>query len=110
MEYMGYVQMKRFLLDDIRVIEDVDVTCRSARQAMPVLEKEMFDVYFFDHDLGSTKPGTSGYDVLKWALENDLLNPEGSVFLVTSNPVGRQNMENQLFTYGYRKRGTEYVK
>ena len=101
---------KIFLLDDLRVF-GVDVTARTATQGYKVLETEKFDEYLFDHDLGSIQPGTSGYDVLKWALENNKLSDHCTVFLVTSNPVGRQNMGNILQDYNFTfKGGTKYVR
>ena len=102
--------MKRFLLDDLRVIADIHTTCRTAVQGFKTLETEEFDVYFFDHDLGEVRPGTTGLDVLRWALQENKLKEGSSVFLVTQNPVGRKNMEDQLFTFGWRKRGIEYVR
>jgi len=102
--------MRRFLLDDIRTIDYIDVTCRTPQDAYIVLEKEWFDVYMFDHDLGEVKPGTTGYDVLKWALTYNHLNPKASIFLVTNNPVGREQMKNLLKDFGYYNKGIEYVK
>ena len=102
------MKLTRFLLDDLRDIH-AEVICRSAKAAYIVLETQRFDYYMFDHDLGSTKPGTSGYDVLKWALENKYI-PAGSIVeFVTSNPVGRQNMANQIISHGGFKRGSCYV-
>ncbi len=102
--------MKRFLLDDIRNIDDVQVVCRRAIEAFKVLEKEGFDVYIFDHDLGDTKPGTSGYDVLKWALEQGKLKEDATIILATSNPVGRLNMGYLLSDYGYTQSGIVWNK
>jgi hypothetical protein len=102
--------MKRFLLDDIRNISGIDCLCRTATEAYIALEKEMFDVYIFDHDLGEVKPGTEGGDVLRWALQNEYINPKGSVFLITQNPVGRDKMRNILVDHGWYNKGLEYVK
>lgn len=96
--------MKIFVLDDLRNIA-ADVTCRTATAAYIILQRSAtFDVYYFDHDLGSTEPGTSGYDVLCWAIEQHKYIPIGAyVCLVTSNPVGRHKMELALASNGFVK-------
>lgn len=53
-------------------------------------------VVCFDHDLGEEE---TGYDVLVWAIEKDLLPDK--VQLVTSNPVGQLNMANALRANGF---------
>lgn len=103
--------MRRFLLDDLRVMPDMDVVARTPVEAFVALDNDKaFNVYVFDHDLGEVKPGTTGYDVLKWALENDKLNEKASIYFCTSNPVGRANMEGQLLTHGWFRKGQEWVK
>jgi CheY-like chemotaxis protein len=102
--------MKRFLLGDIKTIEDIHTTCRTALEAYKILDKQWFDVYIFDHDLGETQPGTSGYDVLKWLLEQGFINPNAGIFLIASNPVGRKNMEELLKSCNYYKRGIEWIR
>ena len=102
--------MRRFLLDDIRTLPDIDCLCRTPEAAYISLELENFDVYIFDHDLGEVKPGTEGGDVLRWALQNNHINPKASIFLITQNPVGREKMQNILKDNGWYNRGAEYVK
>lgn len=97
--------MRTILIDDLRNIQ-ADVTCRTAAAAYPILESQSFDCYYFDHDLGSTKPGTSGYDILKWALMNEYIPVGAVVHLVTMNPVGNQNMKNQLLSFGFDQIGS----
>lgn len=53
-------------------------------------------VLILDHDLGEEK---DGYDLCKWALEHNCLPRE--VQLVTSNPVGRENIRLALINAGY---------
>lgn len=52
----------------------------------------------FDHDLGE---GKSGYDVAKWIVENHVYNVHYRVH--SMNPIGRQNIEQLLDHYGYKK-------
>ena len=40
-----------------------------------------------------------GYDVMKWMLEQSIFPPR--IQLVTSNPVGRENIKMLLSSYGY---------
>ena len=91
--------MRRILIDDLREIE-AEVVCKTAKAAYKELEKGIFDIYYFDHDLGSTKPGTSGYDVLTWALENEKIPAGAIVYLVSNNPVGKQRMRDALLNHG----------
>ena len=102
--------MRKFLLDDIRTLPDIDCLCRTPQAAYVSLELEYFDVYFFDHHLGEVKPGTEGGDVLKWALENNHINPRASIFLVSPDAVGKEKMRNILLDHGWFNRGIEYVK
>lgn len=102
--------MKRFLLDDIRTLPDIDTLCRTPQDAYNVLDNEYFDVYIFDHDLGEVHPGTTGYDVLRWALEQNKIEDSASIFLITNNPVGRDNMIAMLKSHGWWNKGQEYVK
>jgi hypothetical protein len=85
------------LIDDQRDLNcDVIVrTPEAARKLLGVCLKS-FDCVCFDHDLGTCE---TGYDILKWALKYQLL--PNHVQLVTSNPVGRQNMSNLLKDYRY---------
>ncbi len=101
---------RTFLLDDLRTHIPADVICRTASAAFSTLGGATFDVYYFDHDLGSVKPGTTGYDVLKWALENRLIPIGAIVILVSQNPVGKQNMINQLTTYGFTRQGQHFIR
>ena len=94
--------MKRFLIDDERVLPDIDKHAKCAAQAFNMLAADQdFDVYIFDHDLGSIEVGTTGYDVLKWALKEKLINEKASIYFTTNNPVGRKNMEDLLISYGW---------
>lgn len=77
-----------------------DIVARNAEGGTLILSVlknlSAFEGLCLDHDLG---PGKSGYDVLKWGLENDLIPKH--VQLVTMNPVGRNNMALLLEEYGY---------
>lgn len=85
-------QASILLIDDTRTIEGATI-CRTAISAYKAIERGEYDYYYFDHDLGRVKPGTSGYDVLTWALENELIPKKSAIWLTTSNPVGRARME-----------------
>jgi len=88
----------RLLIDDIRSIENVDVTVRSYDAGIDNLKTRKFDHVIIDHDLGYDK---TGYDILKWCEINKIW-PE-TVELITSNPVGRENMERVLISNNYFK-------
>ena len=83
------------LIDDVRDL-NCDVIARTAETGKKLLAVGGWECVCFDHDLGD---GETGYDVLCWALENNLL--PSKVQLVTSNPVGRENMRRALESSGY---------
>lgn len=95
------------LIDDLRntpsdfIARTPDAGKEALRRLSPLLTHVIFD-----HDLGE---GESGYDVMTWALDNDFM-PD-NVQLVTSNPVGRDNMIAALLANGYKaKNKLEYYK
>lgn len=86
------------LIDDIRDIGCVE-TARTPEAAREALSRGGWNCVYLDHDLG--EDCESGYDILKWALAEGLM--PGNVVLVTANPVGRENMANQLLDHGYSR-------
>ncbi len=85
------------LIDDCRNCY-VDIIARTPEAGMEVLKHFVgqIECLYLDHDLGTE---TSGYDIAKWAMDNGYMPPK--VQLVTSNPVGRKNIENVLMDAGY---------
>ena len=85
------------LVDDQRDL-GCEVIARTPDIAKKILFSQIseFDCVCFDHDLGCIE---TGYDVLKYPLELDLL--PNRVQLVTSNLVGRENMGKLLNDYMY---------
>ena len=85
------------LIDDERNL-NTEVVARTVEAARVILATNIpWECICFDHDLGSEM---SGYDVLNWALSTNNLRTR-KIQLVTSNPVGRQNMMNLLEDNGY---------
>ncbi len=90
--------MKSLLIDDMREI-DADIVARTFDAGIAALQAHKFDVLYLDHDLGEDDPNKTGYGVMKFLEENPDRLP-GKIVLVTSNPVGRQNMQvvlNKLY-------------
>lgn len=85
------------LIDDCRDL-NADVIARTSEAGKRMLALGGWECVCFDHDLGM-QSAESGYDVLVWALEEQFL--PSKVQLVTSNPVGRQNMRQALEAHGY---------
>jgi hypothetical protein len=89
------------LIDDTRNL-NCDAIARNAEAAKKLLTLNCWECVCFDHDLGLS---ASGYDVMQWMFQNEIY-PE-NIQLVTSNPVGRDNMaailkhENYTSTNGY---------
>jgi len=86
------------LIDDLRNTP-ADIIARTPDAAKQVLQKleAYITCVIFDHDLGDCE---SGYDIMMWAINNEVLPRK--VELVTSNPVGRDNMINALRQEGYK--------
>lgn len=88
------------LIDDLRNTP-TDFIARTA-EAGKISLKSLHPVLthvVFDHDLGEEE---TGYDVMMWALNNSVMPP--NVQLVTSNPVGRDNMIAALLNAGYKQK------
>lgn len=93
------------LIDDLRntPCDFIARTPEAGKEALRRL-KPLLTHVIFDHDLGDCE---SGYDVMVWALENGFM--PNNVQLVTSNPVGRDNMIAALLSAGYvAKNKVEY--
>lgn len=99
--------MKVLLIDDIRDIEMVmpnyrsysDFTATTVRNfQMGIIALKMhgpFDILFLDHDLASFDENgkeKTGYDIMCFLEENPEYLP-GEISIVSSNPVGRRNMQ-----------------
>lgn len=96
------------LIDDERDLQ-CDVIARTAEAGKKMLAIGGWEVLCLDHDLGDTENNVTGYDICKWAIANDYLPNE--VQLVTSNPVGRENIAKILLSNGYKtKEGIDFIK
>lgn len=87
------------IIDDIRDL-NCDIICRTGKAGIAVLEamQGQFDVLCIDHDLGDADE-MNGYDVIKYTIDCKLLPDE--VQIVSSNPVGIQNIANALKSAGF---------
>lgn len=91
---------KTILVDDIRDI-DADVICRNFAAAKIIFDLISLTEWslLLDHDLGESK---SGYDLINHLI--DTKNIPKRVFIVSSNPVGRDNIGRAIMDTGeYRK-------
>lgn len=86
------------LIDDLRDVP-CDIIARTPDAAYEVLRRlnSVITCVIFDHDLGEDVD--TGYDIMKWMFGYGFLPNE--VQLVTSNPVGRSNMQAALKAEGY---------
>lgn len=83
------------LIDDKRSL-NADVIARTPEAGRKMLALGGWDGLLLDHDLG---PCESGAGVLDWAIENGFV--PAKVMLVTSNPVGADNMARALYAAGF---------
>ncbi len=87
--------MATLLIDDQRILP-VDRIARTYQEGITALAEQHWDALYLDHDLGDFS-GTegrelTGYDVACW-LEQHPEHLPGRVEIVSSNPVGRRNIE-----------------
>ena len=94
------------LIDDFRYYE-MDNIARTAQEGRKALLAFPVTHLYMDHDLGPYSDA-NGYQVLTWALERGIAPPH--VQLVTSNPVGAENMQRALEAHGYEKKGAWYKR
>lgn len=94
------------LIDDFREFY-VDHIAKNARDGQKALLAFPVTHLYMDHDLGDENEPT-GYDVICWAIERGCV--PANVTMVTSNPVGRDNMVAALENIGYTRKGNWYVK
>lgn len=90
---------KTLLIDDMREI-DADVIARTFEAGIHAL-KELgpFSKMYLDHDLGDDIMANTGYGIMNFLEANPQYLPK-EIVLVTSNPVGRRQMEvviNRLY-------------
>lgn len=88
------------LIDDLRDIK-ADVICRTYESAELIVKSIWLHDWtlLLDHDLGESK---TGYDIINLMLESS--NIPGHIFIVSSNPVGRDNIGRALDSTGKYKR------
>ncbi len=91
------------LIDDVRDL-GCDLIARNYGAGVSVLLNISIDFLYLDHDLG---PGKTGYDVLNFIFQDDIRIFPKVIFLVTMNPVGRDNMKRALEANGYVAKGIQ---
>jgi len=87
------------LIDDKRDL-GCDVIARTPVAGKMLLALGGWECLCIDHDLGAEE---SGYDIIKWGLQNGFI-PKW-VQIVSSNPVGRENIKNILIDHLYTTSG-----
>jgi hypothetical protein len=94
--------MKTILVDDFRNM-DVDKICRNYQSGKLAIMQDKYDVLYLDHDLGEYH---TGYDFIKWCIRNKCTPKK--VYIVSSNPVGRDNIGYALKSDGYIQKTPYY--
>lgn len=98
--------MYTLLIDDFRDVP-CDAIARTGEIGVELLTMNCWDMLCIDHDLGA---GISGYAVIVQMLERDDIRKPERVQIVSSNPVGRENIANALIAHGYtRKNPVDFV-
>lgn len=94
----------RILVDDLRTTEHLRIPSgtavfRTGEDFLDNVPEEEILTLFIDHDLGK---GISGYKVVTELVEEREVKP-WSFIIVSSNPVGRENIGRCLKANGYRE-------
>ncbi|WDR22170.1 hypothetical protein PJM41_0085 [Salmonella phage vB_SenS_UTK0009] len=89
------------LIDDVRNLNGMDIIIRTPEAALKFLENNDTSGHFVYMDNDLAVDGMEGYQILRLLLE--LGQRPKKVVLVTSNPVGRENMRNDLLDEGYQE-------
>lgn len=106
--------VKIIALDDMRDFpqyeaEGVLTICRTIEQAIETLDSHRFDVLLLDHDLGEGYDN-NGYYFLKRCFDEGIRLPK-IIIIVSSNPVGRENMAGFLQScWGYHRWTPQYLE
>jgi hypothetical protein len=85
-------EIHSLLIDDIRNLPGSTLIARTYSAGLECLRK--FKVYslYLDHDLGEVDERHTGYGIMCFLEEHPEFLPD-KIILVTSNPVGRQRMQ-----------------
>lgn len=101
--------MKWAIIDDIREL-NCDLIAKTGEHGIEMMGEHIHEIecLCLDHDLGD-QDAINGYEVLKILFQRQLVPRH--VQLVTSNPVGRYNMEALLLANAYNtKDGRNFYK
>ena len=85
---------RTLLIEDLRDIKATRIA-RTYDDGIAALQEEVWDVLYLDHDFGDNDPHKTGYGVICW-LEANTEHLPRKIVLVTSNPVGRKQMETVI--------------
>lgn len=89
------------LIDDVRNLHGMDIIIRTQEAAVEFLNKTDTTGHFVYMDNDLAVDGMEGYQILRLLLEFGQ-RPK-KVVLVTSNPVAKQHMRNDLLDLGYKE-------
>lgn len=94
----------RLLIDDKRDMPD-GVIARDFESGKRMLILGGWSVLYIDHDLGEI---SNGYDLISFAQEFGYLPDK--IVIVSSNPVGRQNITRVLVREGFKQLGSAFER
>lgn len=102
---MSHGECMILLIDDKRDMPS-GVIARDFESGKKMLALGGWEKLYIDHDLGELK---TGYHLITEFLENGLGLPD-IVHIVSSNPVGFQNIAVALKRHGYKQLGAQFTK
>lgn len=93
-------RMNVLLIDDIRNSDFIEVSygvrptaeARTFDEGIKALETGKWDILYLDHDLAEVDMAKTGYGIMNFLEANPQFLPK-EIVLVTSNPVGRRQMQ-----------------
>lgn len=99
--------MTKLIIDDLRVLNlpGEVIYARNVRDALDILEdSDQWEEVYLDHDLGyMTGQKEDIWPIVDYFEARMAKNPirTGQIFIITSNPVGRQRMKLAFDKMGY---------
>lgn len=100
MNYCLFIDDERFPPGD----DKPWVIARTLKEVQVVIQERGWPSFIsFDHDLGDNQP--TGYDIVKWMIDQDLdndfqcLSDDFQFYVHSQNPIGKANIEGLLGGY-----------
>lgn len=80
------------LIDDVRDLKVATKVARTFESGLEALKEGGWDELYIDHDLGTTDPQKTGYDLMCWLEQNPSFVPK-KIRCISANAVGAARIQ-----------------